>query len=296
MRYSLVLGITAVFDFDLQMRFWRSLTDAMMHHTDAMLAASADWQNEVLAVAAKNPPSATNSLSPVELGATPAPKPKSASDDPVWWLGPSWLQNMGLQNMGLQNPWQQAWQQLAAQLMGQPSAPSASLLNPFDLNLLGNSPFAPNGTLGNPFAAMNPFLGNMPWMDMFWEQSMGARQTPPNANGMLSFMAPSPLANPFAALFPWAVTPWSYMQMPLTTMFMQAGVPYAVASPSAKASTAAMDAAHAAQQQMEKVYSAYRSDGGHAAAQIITLPWTLAASFLAPDSKPDAKSAETTAS
>jgi len=41
-----------------------------------------------------------------------------------------------------------------------------------------------------------------------------------------------------------------------------------------------MDAADAAREQMEKVYSTYRSDGGHAAAQIVALPWTMAASFM----------------
>ena len=72
-------------------------------------------------------------------------------------------------------------------------------------------------------------------------------------------------------------------------MIMSAGMPYKVASPSAKASTAAMDAAHAAHQQMDKIYSAYRSDGGHAAAQIVMMPWTIAASFLEtqPNSTPN---------
>lgn len=66
-------------------------------------------------------------------------------------------------------------------------------------------------------------------------------------------------------------------------MMMSAGLPFAVASPSAKAGTAAMDAADAARQQMENMYSAYRSDGGHAAAQIATLPWAFAASLMTLD-------------
>jgi hypothetical protein len=81
---------------------------------------------------------------------------------------------------------------------------------------------------------------------------------------------------------------WAYMQMPLTAMLMSSGMPYSVASPSAKASTAAMDAADAARQQLDKVYSAYRSDGGHAAAQLVILPWTLAATFMDGATKPAA--------
>lgn len=280
-----------MFDFDLQTRFWRGVTDAMMHNTDAMLAASKAWQDEALTALTKaEEPGAAVAKQATGVAAWPTLNsqsgPQSTSITPMWWLGPSWLQNAGMQN-----PWQQMATQMMAPLLGQPARPAPSAMNPFGLNMFAYNPFAANAAFANPFAAMNPFLSATPWMDMFWEQSMSAWQSPANSDSMLSFAKPSPFANPFAALFPWAVTPWSYMQMPLTTMFMQAGVPYAVASPSAKASTAAMDAAHAAQQQMEKVYSAYRSDGGHAAAQIITLPWTLAASFLTPNTLKTAKPA-----
>lgn len=88
------------------------------------------------------------------------------------------------------------------------------------------------------------------------------------------------MAKTFAPYLPWPVMTWAYMQTPLTAMLMSSGMPYTVAAPSAKASTCAMDAADAAREQMEKVYSAYRSDGGHAAAQLVMLPWTLASSFM----------------
>ncbi len=70
--------------------------------------------------------------------------------------------------------------------------------------------------------------------------------------------------------------PWSLCQMPMTAMFISAGIPYAVAAPAARASAAALDAADAARLQAIKAldaYSAYRSDGGHASAQIITWPY-----------------------
>ena len=84
----------------------------------------------------------------------------------------------------------------------------------------------------------------------------------------------------FGPFWNWAASPWAFMQTPITAMMMQAGFPYDVASPSAKASTAAMDAADAARQQLDNVFSSYRSDGGHAAAQFAALPWALAASFM----------------
>ena len=91
---------------------------------------------------------------------------------------------------------------------------------------------------------------------------------------------PGALPSAFAPFWPWPVMTWTYMQTPLMAMMMSAGMPFDVALPSAKASTAAMDATDAARQQLDNVFSAYRSDGGHAAAQIVTWPWTVAASFL----------------
>lgn len=40
---------TAMFDFDLQMRFWRSAIDASMYWTEASVAAASAWQNQVMA-------------------------------------------------------------------------------------------------------------------------------------------------------------------------------------------------------------------------------------------------------
>lgn len=74
--------------------------------------------------------------------------------------------------------------------------------------------------------------------------------------------------------------PWTLWHMPMATMFVSAGMPYAVAAPFARASAAALDAADAARLQAVEAfeaYSAYRSDGGHASAQIITWPYAAGA-------------------
>ncbi len=220
-----------MFDFDLQLRLWRSVTDAMLHSTQASIAAASAWQDQVLAAghkpkAAAPIPSPLNGfgLWPWASAAQPMPAAFPAS---MWWLS--------------------AWQP------PKPSVPAA-------------------------FSAGNPFYSAMtPWFEMYWRQSMSAWAMPANGWGA---SRPGALPSGFAPFWPWPMMTWAYMQTPLTAMMMSAGMPFDVASPSAKAGTAAMDAADAARQQIDNVFSAYRSDGGHAAAQMVTLPWTIAASFM----------------
>lgn len=223
-----------MFDFDLQLRFWRSVTDVMVHGAQAALAATSALQDQMLAPEAK----------PLQ----PAPSPVFAMFDPALWM------------------WGGA--DLA-------KAPAIAAFNPF-----AASPFLP----ANPFMpATNPFTDVTPWMEIFMRQSADAWQTTPSAWGSV------PQANPAAMLAPfwgWAASPWAFMQTPLTAMMMQAGLPYDVASPSAKAGTAAMDAADAARQQMDNVMAAYRSDGGHAAAQLVSMPWSFAASLMRVEALP----------
>lgn len=155
------------------------------------------------------------------------------------------------------------------------SPPTPKPMQPAMPHMWWLAPAAPSAP-SNPFAQMTPSAATSmmsafaPWADMYWRA--------------FSFMSPnSPMAQmtkTFAPFFPWPTWTWAYMQTPLTSMLMSSGMPYTVASPSARASTCAMDAADAAREQMEKVYSTYRSDGGHAAAQIVALPWTMAASFM----------------
>jgi hypothetical protein len=66
---------------------------------------------------------------------------------------------------------------------------------------------------------------------------------------------------------------WTMFQLPMTAMMMASGIPHSVASPAAKASAATLDAIDAARTQAKNVFSAYRSDGGHASAQILNWPF-----------------------
>ncbi|MFA5957435.1 hypothetical protein [Hyphomicrobium sp.] len=52
----------------------------------------------------------------------------------------------------------------------------------------------------------------------------------------------------------WAATPWTFYQAPMMAMMLSYGVPYAVAAPTARASTSAMDAADAACEQWRLVF------------------------------------------
>lgn len=76
-----------------------------------------------------------------------------------------------------------------------------------------------------------------------------------------------------------SASPWAMWRTPLTVMMMSIGMPYAVASPAARASAASMEAADAARQQMAKAFAAYRTDGGHASAQLTPWPLNLMGAF-----------------
>ncbi|WP_052699140.1 hypothetical protein [Hyphomicrobium sp. 99] len=52
----------------------------------------------------------------------------------------------------------------------------------------------------------------------------------------------------------WGTTPWSLYQGPMMAMMLSYGIPYAVAAPTARASTSAMDAADAACTQWRLVF------------------------------------------
>jgi hypothetical protein len=53
----------------------------------------------------------------------------------------------------------------------------------------------------------------------------------------------------------WGATPWTFYQGPLMAMMLSFGVPYAVAAPTARASTSAMDAAEAAYTQWRRMFA-----------------------------------------
>lgn len=217
-----------MFDPTLQMRFWRNVSDAMSHSTEAAFATANIWQQQMLGAAAgqAKPQQTAGAATPFLFWPFQLPQPAvqtlPASAWPYLW----WLQQ----------------------------APQSRSTYPLAIS-------------SSSFNAMAPWG---PWAD-FYRQSFELA----SPNGPLAQWAKT-----FAPFFPWPMMTWAMTQTPLTAMLMSSGVPYSVASPSAKAGTYALDAAEAAREQMQQVYAAYRSDGGHAAAQIVTLPWTIAASFM----------------
>lgn len=94
---------------------------------------------------------------------------------------------------------------------------------------------------------------------------------------------PVPATDPVAAQMtawqsmltnPWKLTP---MAWPMAYMMMASGLPESVAVPAASANAAATDAMMAANAAITEAVTSYRSDGGHAVAQIIMLPYPAAA-------------------
>lgn len=99
---------------------------------------------------------------------------------------------------------------------------------------------------------------------------------------MTNAWASSPMFAPIRAwwgLFPLQGNPASW---PMAYAMMSAGVPRAVAMPTAEANVAAMDAADAATASIDRTFSSYRSESGFAVAQIISPKTWLGALFAAP--------------
>ncbi|HML29097.1 MAG TPA: hypothetical protein PKE16_09705 [Hyphomicrobium sp.] len=67
-------------------------------------------------------------------------------------------------------------------------------------------------------------------------------------------LSPAQMIMPPAVQAFWGVTPWTFYQGPMVAMMLSYGVPYAVAAPTARASTSAMDAADAACTQWRLVF------------------------------------------
>ena len=221
-----------MFDFDLQLRFWRSAMDSMMHGTQASLASAAAWQDQAAA------------------RTSASQRPQTVVYNPWAWMMP---------------PQNDAWG----------GAFKIFEMNPFLAPML-NALKTPS----NPFFPTQPAVAA--WMP--FGQTMTGSASGWTAPGAANFFPEL-----MASFWTWPSSPWDLYRTPLTAMMMTAGLPYDVASPSAKAGTCAMDAADAARQQMDNLFSAYRSDGGHAAAQVLTLPWVFAASFAAGTDTSNAK-------
>jgi hypothetical protein len=77
----------------------------------------------------------------------------------------------------------------------------------------------------------------------------GFREMPAAQTMMMGGLPLPPAVQAF-----WGITPWTMYQAPMVAMMLSYGVPYAVAAPTARASTSAMDAADAACAQWRLVF------------------------------------------
>jgi hypothetical protein len=80
---------------------------------------------------------------------------------------------------------------------------------------------------------------------------------------------PSPIVAAWLGLY---ATARALGPFPLAGAMIAAGFPAQTAWPAARAGHAALDAAEIAARAVERAFSSYRSDGGHAVAQIVTSP------------------------
>ena len=145
--------------------------------------------------------------------------------------------------------------------------------NPFNAWLQPASP-RPVANTAWPFAA-------------FWNPAIWTAPTPAmsvwNTNPWLA--APAPAASifaPFEAF--WGMSPWRSAPVvwPMAAAMMSFGIPRAVAMPTAEANVAAFEAADAAATAMKNAFSSYRSEGGHASAQVTMGKRFAAAAMLGP--------------
>jgi hypothetical protein len=102
-------------------------------------------------------------------------------------------------------------------------------------------------------------------------------------------MSPLPMMNPAQAFLQpmdWmlSMTPFGRSPVVLQMAFamMSFGIPRDVAMPAAEANAAALDAAETAAGPFKSMYSAFRTDGGHASAQIVEMRRVMALVMAAP--------------
>jgi hypothetical protein len=94
-----------------------------------------------------------------------------------------------------------------------------------------------------------------PWMPFAWP-------------GLPTSTPPAAAMNPFAAWLDMVSFRGSPAAWPMACMLIAAGIPRNVAWPTAEANAAAIEVADLARKSLETAFSTYRTDGGHATAQI----------------------------
>ena len=159
-----------------------------------------------------------------------------------------------------------------------PDTPSTPIGMPvFGMPVFGMAGF-------NPFAAGSPFMGMpfspaaalQPWMSMMKAGGAGSCMMPaiPAAAplGSMPWLAPmqASMQAPMQAwMRMWSQAPTGMTAGPMALALMAFGMPQAAAWPTAEAGAHAMVASRKAAEGVEQMFSTYRSDGGHAIAQII---------------------------
>lgn len=211
----------------------------MFQCAELSLAATKVWQDQ--AAVALNP------------HAKPTQRHVPIPTDPIaaWaWAFDAWRTPANSQQASI-SPWQLPCSSAAPNAMMAAMTPWAFLMG-------ANNPVTqPAANIYSP-----PF--GLPFANPFSNQALGAPMPtlgPDLWLGMVQAFWSSPAMS------------WSMYQSPMAAMMVSAGMPYAMALPAARASTSALDAAEAARQQALKVFSAYRSDGGHASTQVIEWPF-----------------------
>lgn len=170
-----------------------------------------------------------------------------------------------------------AWQNhISNQLETNPQSSAQSLASPYE-QAFGwwTSMFFPQGQ--QPVAAKDfgaAFFQFSPLHTMHNGFNPGSMLNPFNAFGA----APSSMTNSWVSGWTEMMTAysrtmpqfsWNVFQGPMTAWLMSAGLPYDVACATARGNTATMDAAVAARESMDKMYSSFRTDGGHAVAPML---------------------------
>ncbi len=232
-----------MFDFDCQMRFWKSATDAAFGYASATMAAVSVTQDR-----------AQDQMTGDTRQHAPAPFSFDAFNPFAlpfqWWSMPQtsspFLPYMGPFMGGTVPNFANMFLPFAPQ-----SSQTAHAWNPFAVS--------PATAFFDPFGLINnPLLSN-PWQSQWPSQW---------AEMMRSFG------------WPVAQPSWTMWQHPMTAALMSAGMPYSVASPTARANASAMDAADAARDGFNKAFASYQTGSGHAAAHLAPKPVDMPADFM----------------
>jgi hypothetical protein len=122
-------------------------------------------------------------------------------------------------------------------------------------------------------AASSAIMGNT--LEFWGNAAKSMSGQPPRSSQTALSLWPMPQQNPAQMMMQplemWmSFTPFgrSPLAVQMAYAMMSFGVPRDVAMPAAKANTAMLDAAETATQQFDDAFASYRSDGGHASAQI----------------------------